>query len=97
MPVGGLARGGQQGLELQMSEPEGGRLRRHGGHGRALPRGHLHAHALEQARQVAERIDSRGDLVKGLARYNGSVGKPEYPNMVIAAWRGRWKYDGPTA
>ncbi len=38
-----------------------------------------------------------GDYFRALGRYNGSLGKPEYPNMVLAAWRGRWKYDGPTA
>lgn len=38
-----------------------------------------------------------GDYWRALGRYNGSLGKPEYPNLVLAAWRGRWKYDGPTA
>ena len=36
-----------------------------------------------------------GDYYRALGRYNGSLGKPEYPNLVLAAWRGRWKYDGP--
>jgi soluble lytic murein transglycosylase-like protein len=39
----------------------------------------------------------KGDYFRALGRYNGSLGKPEYPNMVLGAWRGRWKYDGPTA
>jgi soluble lytic murein transglycosylase-like protein len=39
----------------------------------------------------------KGDYYRALGRYNGSLGKPEYPNLVLAAWRGRWKYDGPTA
>jgi soluble lytic murein transglycosylase-like protein len=39
----------------------------------------------------------RGDYFRALGRYNGSLGKPEYPNLVLASWRGRWKYDGPTA
>ena len=39
----------------------------------------------------------KGDYWRALGRYNGSLGKPEYPNLVLAAWRGRWKYDGPTA
>jgi soluble lytic murein transglycosylase-like protein len=39
----------------------------------------------------------RGDYFRALGRYNGSLGKAEYPNLVLAAWRGRWKYDGPTA
>jgi soluble lytic murein transglycosylase-like protein len=38
-----------------------------------------------------------GDYFRALGRYNGSLGKPEYPNLVLAAWKGRWKYDGPTA
>ena len=38
----------------------------------------------------------RGDYFRALGRYNGSLGKPEYPNLVLAAWKGRWKYDGPT-
>ena len=39
----------------------------------------------------------RGDYFRALGRYNGSLGKGEYPRLVLAAWRGRWKYDGPTA
>ena len=38
-----------------------------------------------------------GDYFRALGRYNGSLGKAEYPNMVLAAWKGRWNYDGPTA
>jgi soluble lytic murein transglycosylase-like protein len=37
----------------------------------------------------------RGDYFRALGRYNGSLGQPDYPNLVLAAWRGRWKYDGP--
>ena len=39
----------------------------------------------------------KGDYYRALGRYNGSLGRPEYPNLVLAAWRGRWKYEGPTA
>jgi soluble lytic murein transglycosylase-like protein len=39
----------------------------------------------------------KGDYYRALGRYNGSLGKPEYPNLVLSAWKGRWKYDGPTA
>jgi len=39
----------------------------------------------------------KGDYFRALGRYNGSLGKGEYPRLVLAAWRGRWKYDGPTA
>jgi soluble lytic murein transglycosylase-like protein len=38
-----------------------------------------------------------GDYFRALMRYNGSVGSAKYPRLVLAAWRGRWKYDGPTA
>lgn len=34
----------------------------------------------------------RGDLYRALGRYNGSLGKPEYPNMVRTAWERRWAY-----
>jgi soluble lytic murein transglycosylase-like protein len=33
-----------------------------------------------------------GDLYRALGRYNGSLGKPEYPNMVLAAWKKHWDY-----
>jgi len=39
----------------------------------------------------------RGDYFRALGRYNGSLGRPEYPNAVNAAWHGRWKYDGATS
>jgi soluble lytic murein transglycosylase-like protein len=39
----------------------------------------------------------RGDYWRALGRYNGSLGKKGYPELVLGAWRGRWKYDGPTA
>ncbi len=38
-----------------------------------------------------------GDYFRALGRYNGSLGQAQYPNLVLSAWRGRWKYDGPTA
>ena len=37
----------------------------------------------------------KGDLYRALGRYNGSLGKPEYPNMVRAAWQKNWAYDKP--
>ncbi len=36
-----------------------------------------------------------GDLYRALGRYNGSLGKPEYPGMVYAAWRKHWTYGVP--
>jgi len=32
----------------------------------------------------------KGDLYRALGRYNGSLGKPEYPNMVRGAWERQW-------
>lgn len=37
----------------------------------------------------------KGDLTRALARYNGSLGKPTYPNLVYRAMRTNWKYDQP--
>ncbi|MDO8313857.1 MAG: lytic transglycosylase domain-containing protein [Rugosibacter sp.] len=36
----------------------------------------------------------KGDLYRALGRYNGSLGKPEYPNIVRGAWEKRWGW-GP--
>ncbi len=33
----------------------------------------------------------RGDLFRALGRYNGSLGRPEYPNAVLRAWK-RWEF-----
>jgi soluble lytic murein transglycosylase-like protein len=35
-----------------------------------------------------------GDIYRALGRYNGSLGKPEYPNMVRGAWEKQWRW-GP--
>lgn len=32
----------------------------------------------------------KGDLYRALGRYNGTLGKPEYPNLVRAAWHNHW-------
>lgn len=34
----------------------------------------------------------RGNLYRALGRYNGSLGQPQYPNMVLGAWRRNWSY-----
>jgi soluble lytic murein transglycosylase-like protein len=34
----------------------------------------------------------KGDLFRALGRYNGSLGQPEYPNMVVSAWKHNWEY-----
>ena len=33
-----------------------------------------------------------GDLYRALGRYNGSLGQPQYPNLVLGAWRRQWNY-----
>lgn len=38
----------------------------------------------------------KGDYFRALGRYNGSLGQADYPSRVIAAWKQRWHYDGPT-
>jgi soluble lytic murein transglycosylase-like protein len=38
-----------------------------------------------------------GDYFRALGRYNGSVGKPDYPRAVLAAWKVRWGYQGETS
>ena len=38
-----------------------------------------------------------GDYYRALGRYNGSLGQPDYPNLVLSAWHGTWKYDGATS
>jgi hypothetical protein len=37
----------------------------------------------------------KGDLYRALGRYNGSLGQPEYPNMVRSAWEGAWSWRRP--
>lgn len=39
----------------------------------------------------------KGDLFRALGRYNGSLGKPEYPNIVRAAWQNQWGYERKVA
>jgi soluble lytic murein transglycosylase-like protein len=33
-----------------------------------------------------------GDLFRALGRYNGSLGRPDYPQRVSRAWHGQWAY-----
>ena len=35
-----------------------------------------------------------GDIYRALGRYNGSLGQPDYPNMVRGAWETQWGW-GP--
>ncbi len=34
-----------------------------------------------------------GDLYRALARYNGSLGRPEYPEAVLANLNRFWRYE----
>ena len=38
-----------------------------------------------------------GNLFRALGRYNGTAGRPEYPNLVMSAWRSTWRYEGRLA
>jgi soluble lytic murein transglycosylase-like protein len=35
----------------------------------------------------------KGNLYRALGRYNGSLGAPEYPNLVRAAWERQWGWE----
>jgi soluble lytic murein transglycosylase-like protein len=37
----------------------------------------------------------KGDLYRALGRYNGTLGKPEYPNLVKTAWHRHWSKPKP--
>jgi len=37
-----------------------------------------------------------GDLYRALGRYNGSLGRPGYPNLVVRAWQRDWHYTAHT-
>lgn len=37
----------------------------------------------------------RGDLFRALGRYNGSLGKATYPDLVLRAWHGNWTWAPP--
>jgi len=39
----------------------------------------------------------KGDLYRALGRYNGSLGRSEYPNLVRAAWHNNWSLPHRTA
>ncbi len=39
----------------------------------------------------------KGDYFRALGRYNGSLGQPDYPDLVMSAWHGTWAYPPITA
>ena len=52
---------------------------------------------VERAAHLAPTADldaEKGNLQRALGRYNGSLGRPDYPNLVIGAWRSTWQYQG---
>jgi len=38
-----------------------------------------------------------GNLYRALGRYNGSLGRPEYPNLVLGAWQKHWAWNPPAS
>jgi soluble lytic murein transglycosylase-like protein len=38
----------------------------------------------------------RGDYYRALGRFNGSLGRPEYPTLVVGAWKRNWDYPSAT-
>lgn len=38
-----------------------------------------------------------GDYYRALGRYNGSLGRAEYPNAVLANWKQNWSWNYPVA
>jgi soluble lytic murein transglycosylase-like protein len=36
-----------------------------------------------------------GNVFRALGRYNGSLGRAEYPNLVLRAWHGQWQLAAP--
>lgn len=38
----------------------------------------------------------KGNLYRALGRYNGSLGKPHYPALILAAWQKHWTYRATT-
>ena len=35
----------------------------------------------------------KGNLYRALGRYNGSLGQPDYPNLVLGAWKNNWAWN----
>jgi soluble lytic murein transglycosylase-like protein len=34
----------------------------------------------------------KGDLFRALGRYDGNLGRPDFPNLVVGAWKRNWDY-----
>lgn len=50
------------------------------------------AHYVSHSTDFANRAIEKGDLYRALGRYNGSLGQPQYPNLVRGAWDRHWTY-----
>jgi soluble lytic murein transglycosylase-like protein len=57
---------------------------------------HLRTNLRYGATILRHYIDiENGNLFRALGRYNGSLGKAEYPELIYAAWRNHWTYGLP--
>jgi len=57
----------------------------------------LHTNLRYGALILRHHIDiERGDLYRALGRYNGSLGRPEYPTLVVGAWKRHWDFTPAT-
>ncbi len=54
---------------------------------------HVHTNIQYGTTILAHYLEaSEGDLVDALARYNGSRGRLQYPELVVSAWRKVWRH-----
>ncbi|MDO8264383.1 MAG: lytic transglycosylase domain-containing protein [Gallionella sp.] len=59
---------------------------------------HLHINLRYGCTILRHYLDiEKGDLYRALGRYNGSLGRPEYPKLVRAAWHNNWVLPRRTA
>lgn len=59
---------------------------------------HLHINLRYGCTILRHYLDiEKGDLYRALGRYNGSLGRPEYPKLVRAAWHNNWALPRRTA
>ena len=57
---------------------------------------HMHTNLRYGCTILRHYLDiEKGDLYRALGRYNGSLGRPEYPNLVKNAWHRYWLYTPP--
>ncbi|MDR2688943.1 MAG: lytic transglycosylase domain-containing protein [Azoarcus sp.] len=57
---------------------------------------HMHTNLRYGCTILRHYLDiEKGDLYRALGRYNGSLGRPEYPNLVRKAWESNWAWTMP--